>query len=93
MCPDFSRKDCCMRTRLIRIGNSLGVRLPKSLIDEAGLSDEVELHVQDGAIILQPASKIRSGWADATEEIRETGEDLLLDFPTSTQVDEKKWEW
>jgi len=82
-----------MRTRLIRIGNSLGVRLPKSLIAEAGLSDEVEMHVRDGAIILQRAPKTRSGWEGAAEEIRERDEDLLLDFPTSSLVDEKKWEW
>jgi len=82
-----------MRTRLIRIGNSLGVRLPKSLIAEAGLSDEIELHVRDGAIILERASTTRAGWADAAEEIRENADDLLLDFPTAAHFDEKKWGW
>ena len=53
-----------MRTRLIRIGNSRGVRLTKSLIAQAGLSDEVELHVRDDAIILESATSTRSGWAD-----------------------------
>ena len=82
-----------MRTRLVRIGNSLGVRLPKYLIAEAGLSDEVELYVRDGAIILERAIITRSGWTETAEEMRESAEGLLLDFPTSTPVDEKKWEW
>lgn len=82
-----------MRTRLVRIGNSLGVRLPKSVIAQAGLGDEVEVHVRDGAIILERATTTRSGWEEAAEEMRERDEDLLLDFPTSTHFDEKEWEW
>ncbi len=82
-----------MRTRLIRIGNSRGIRLPKSLIAQAGLSDEVELQVRDGAIILERVTSTRSGWAEAAEEMREHGEDALLDSPTSTRFDEKEWEW
>lgn len=45
-----------MKTKLIPIGNSKGVRLPKPLLLQAGLTDEVELHVQDGAIVIVRAS-------------------------------------
>jgi antitoxin MazE len=82
-----------MKTRLIRIGNSRGVRLPKPLIAEAGLTDEVELRVQDGAIVIEPATTNRSGWADAAKLVHERGEDRLLDPPVSTDFDEKDWEW
>ncbi|MBI5568446.1 MAG: AbrB/MazE/SpoVT family DNA-binding domain-containing protein [Desulfomonile tiedjei] len=82
-----------MRTRLVRIGNSRGVRLPKALIAEAGLSDEVELHVRDGAIILERATAPRSGWAEAAEEMSRRDEDRLLDPPASTHFDEEEWEW
>ena len=82
-----------MKTRLIRIGNSRGIRLPKSLIAQAGLSDEVEMHVRDGAIILERSVSARSGWAEAAETMRERGDDLLLEFPASTHFDEKEWEW
>ncbi|MBI4962638.1 MAG: AbrB/MazE/SpoVT family DNA-binding domain-containing protein [Desulfomonile tiedjei] len=78
-----------MRTRLIRIGNSRGVLLPESLIAQAGLGDEVELQVRDGAIILEPAT----GSAGGAEQMPETDDDLLLDFPASTHFDEKEWEW
>lgn len=73
-----------MKTRLIRIGNSRGVRLPKSLITQAGLSEEVELHVRDGAILLERAPSTRSGWADAAKEMHERGDDLLPEFHKST---------
>jgi antitoxin MazE len=44
------------KARLVRIGNSRGVRLPKPLIEQAGLSDEVELDVRDGAIVIRASN-------------------------------------
>ncbi len=82
-----------MRTRLVRIGNSRGVRLPKPLIEEAGLTEVVELHVRNGAIVIARAAAPRSGWAEAAKRLRQRGGDLLLDPPTPTRFDEKKWEW
>jgi antitoxin MazE len=82
-----------MKARLVRIGNSRGVRLPKPLILQAGLTDEVELTVQDGAIKIECANRPRSGWSEAAKEARQKGEDLLLDPPTSTHFDGKEWEW
>jgi antitoxin MazE len=70
-----------MKTRLVRIGNSRGVRLPKPLITEAGLTDEVEMRVQDGAIVIEPSSSPRSGWADAAKRMRQHNDDRLLDDP------------
>lgn len=82
-----------MKTRLIKIGNSRGVRLPKPLIEEAGLTEEVELKVRDGAIVVARASACRSGWAEAARQMHERGEDLLLDPATTTRFDEEEWEW
>ena len=82
-----------MKTRIIRIGNSRGIRLPKPLIEEAGLQDEVELHVRDGAITIAPISEPRTGWADAARSLSDRGEDVLLDEPTPTRFDEEEWEW
>jgi antitoxin MazE len=82
-----------MKARLIRIGNSRGIRLPKPLIVQAGLTDEVELHVKDGAIVIQPASTPRAGWAEAARKIRDRGEDRLLDPPAPSCFDEEEWEW
>ena len=82
-----------MKARLVQIGNSRGIRLPKPLIEEAGLSDEVVLRVRDGAIVIQPAQAPRAGWAEAAEDLREQGGARLLDEPTPTRFDEEDWEW
>ena len=39
-----------MRTRIVRIGNSRGVRIPKALLDEAEIKGDVEMRVVDGEI-------------------------------------------
>jgi antitoxin MazE len=82
-----------MKTRLVRIGNSRGIRLPKPLIAEAGLTDEVELHVRDGAIVIERASTTRAGWAHAARQMHERDEDRLVDPTTPTRFDEEEWEW
>ena len=82
-----------MKTRLVRIGNSRGVRLPKAIIAQAGLTEEVELGVRDGAIVIARVTSARSGWADAARQMRERDEDLLLDPPLPTLFDEKEWVW
>jgi antitoxin MazE len=82
-----------MKTRLVRIGNSRGIRLPKPLIVQAGLTDEVELHVREGAIVIERASTLRAGWAQAAKEMHERDEDQLLDPPDSTRFEEEEWEW
>jgi antitoxin MazE len=82
-----------MKTHLIRIGNSRGVRLPKPLIEEAGLTDAVELRVRDGAIVIARVARARSGWAEAAQRMRERDEDGLLDPPTPTRFDEREWKW
>ena len=82
-----------MKTRLVRIGNSRGVRLPKAIIAQAGLTEEVELGVRDGAVVITRANSTRSGWAAAASQMRQRDEDRLLDTPIPTRFDEKEWEW
>lgn len=82
-----------MKTRLVRIGNSRGVRLPKTIIAQAGLTEEVELGVRDGAIVIARATSTRSGWAAAASQMLQRDEGRLLDTPTPTTFDEKEWEW
>jgi antitoxin MazE len=60
-----------MKTRLIRIGNSRGVRLPKPLIEEASLTEEVELRARDGAIVIARLAAPRSGWTEAAKRLRQ----------------------
>ncbi len=82
-----------MKARLVRIGNSRGVRLPKPVIEEAGLTDEVEVRVRDGAVVIRSATRPRSGWAEAARQARQRGDDRLLDEPTETRFDSEEWQW
>jgi antitoxin MazE len=67
-----------MKARLVRIGNSPGVRLPKPIIEEAGLTEEVEVRVRDGAGVIRAAIRRRVGWAEAARLARQRGDDRLL---------------
>jgi mRNA interferase MazF len=70
-----------MKARLIQIGNSRGIRLPKPVIEEAGLDDEVQLQVRKGAIVIRPLRAPRSGWAQAARVLRENAGDRLVVSP------------
>ncbi len=79
-----------MKTRLIRIGNSRGVRLAKPVLEQAGLDDEVEIRVESGAIIITAAASPRTGWAEAAAKY---GPSHLLDAPSVTRFDDEEWAW
>ncbi len=82
-----------MRAHLVRIGNSRGVRLPKPFIEQAGLTDVVELVVMEGKIIISRPASQRAGWAEAAAQMAARGDDKLLDAPTSPRFDREDWKW
>lgn len=69
-----------MQATLVRIGNSRGVRLPKTVIEAAGLKDGLDLEVREGTVIIRNARIARSGWAEAAAACHATGEDALEDW-------------
>ena len=84
-----------MKTRIVRIGNSQGIRIPKPLLDQTGLCGEVEIDAQDDTLIIRPAKRPREGWAAAFQEMARRGDDALLDDapPSLSSWDEDDWEW
>ena len=84
-----------MKTRIVRIGNSRGIRIPKPLLEEAGLPEEVELEVEDGTILIRSPARPRERWAAAFQSMAEAGDDQLLDMDTiqASSWDEAEWEW
>jgi antitoxin MazE len=82
-----------MKSRIVQIGNSRGIRLPKVLLEEAQLQDEVELEAQPGRIVIRKGTPPRAGWAAAARRMHERGEDRLLDPTTATRFDEEEWKW
>ena len=84
-----------MKTRIVRIGNSQGIRIPKPLLDETGLQGEVEIHSEEDSLVIRPAKQPRSGWAAAFQEMARRGEDRMLDetAPGLSRWDEDEWQW
>ena len=82
-----------MKSHIVRIGNSRGIRLPKVLLEEAQLAEEVELAAEPGRIVIRSGSHPRAGRAAAARRMHERGEDRLLDPTTATRFDEKEWKW
>ena len=83
-----------MRTQLVRIGNSRGVRIPKPLIEQCGLRDTVELRVENDRLVISPERRPRQGWGEA---FRAAGpaihNELLLETAESNEFDRKEWQW
>lgn len=84
-----------VKSRIIKIGNSQGIRIPKLLLEQAKLVEEVELELQEERIVIRSAGKARQGWEEAFRAMAEQGDDELLDeaMVSQTDWDEAEWEW
>ena len=83
-----------IRTRLVKIGNSQGVRIPKVLLDQLQMTATIELEVQDDQLIIRPSRMPRADWAAAFQQMAAQGDDQLLDADTGLTVwEETEWEW
>ena len=83
-----------MPTRLIRIGNSRGIRIPKALVEAAGLDASLRMRVVDTGLLLERVEDDpRAGWAEAARELEDRSDGGLLDDPVPTVFDESEWEW
>jgi antitoxin MazE len=83
-----------IKTRLVKIGNSQGVRIPKLLLDQLNLSGDVELEVHDDRLIVRPSSHVRADWAEQFRQMAERGDDHLLDPDfTLTEWEATEWQW
>jgi antitoxin MazE len=81
-----------LKTKIVRIGNSRGVRIPKPFLEQAGLENEVELRLVEDGIVIEAVNPTRAGWADAARALHEREGDGLLDEPGLTRFDEFEWE-
>jgi antitoxin MazE len=59
-------------------------------LEEAGLTDEVNIHAAPGVLTITPAASPRAGWAEAAAAV---APDRLLDEPGATRFDDQEWEW
>ena len=84
-----------MRASIIKIGNSQGLRIPKPILEQTGIRDDVEIEVLKNQIIIRPLRNVREGWEDAFKKMGQLGDDTLIidDGPISHAWDEEEWQW
>jgi antitoxin MazE len=81
-----------IQTQIVKIDNSLGIRIPKSLLDQIGISGAVEIEVQGDRIVIRPALKPRGGWEEAFAKMAQQHDDVLLDDVTTTEGEDLEWQ-
>jgi antitoxin MazE len=67
-----------METAIIKIGNSKGLRLSKTILEKYNIKDKVEMILDKGQIILKPIDKPRKNWENAFREMRANNDDKFL---------------
>jgi antitoxin MazE len=84
-----------MKARIVKIGNSQGIRIPKLLLERSNLTEEVELEAEDNRIIIRSLNQPRHDWESAFRAMAERGDDELSDknSPAQTRWDEDEWQW
>lgn len=86
-----------MKTNIIQIGNSRGIRLPKSLLQECGLDDnansEVEVTVKNKHLIISKVENVRAGWEITFKKMAAAKDDAFIDISDSSSRDKEEWEW
>ena len=81
-----------MKVNIIKIGNSQGVRIPKTIMEQCGFRESVEMEIKDGNLILKP-TQVRVGWAESFQNMAANGDDqLVIDDTIPTEYDHE-WEW
>ena len=84
-----------MKARIIKIGNSQGLRIPKPILEQTGIMDDVEIEVEKNQIIIRPVGNVRDGWDDAFKAMEQAGDDepVIKDETISHSWDEEEWQW
>ena len=84
-----------MKTRIIKIGNSRGIRIPKLLLDQIDLGEDVELEARQDHLVIRPTRRPRQGWEEQFSVMAAQGDDQLLDgeAPGLSSWDTDEWEW
>lgn len=82
-----------IRTRIVKIGNSQGIRIPKLLLEQSGIHSEVEIEVQGDHLTIRTASRLRTGWDKAFASMAEQQDDILRDETNTTDWDQVEWDW
>lgn len=80
---------------IIHIGNSFGVRIPKTIIQEVGFKENMDLvfKVTEEGLLISPAKQTREGWELKFKPSKECHKNPSLSEDFSNQFDKDEWEW
>lgn len=82
-----------MRIPVVPIGNSKGIRIPKSILTQLNIQDDVDLEVHETELVLKPVKRSsREGWEKSFAEMAENGDDEMI-VPELQDAEEFEWEW
>jgi antitoxin MazE len=81
-----------MKAQIIRIGNSQGIRIPKTMIEDGKLSGEVELELHEDGILIRSLRKPRANWDSSFKSVSDIDDDLQVEG-ASTEFEKKEWQW
>ena len=82
-----------MKSQIIQIGNSQGIRIPKVLLEESGLKGEVDLEIHEEGVLIRNIQKPRAGWDEAFRAMAENDDDELIGANAAASFDSKEWQW
>jgi antitoxin MazE len=82
-----------MKARIVRIGNSQGVRIPKPIIAAAGLAEDIEFRIVDSGLLIANARLPRAGWEEASARLHAAGEDRPMLPIADNDFDTAEWNW
>ena len=83
-----------MKVKLVSIGNSKGIRIPRSIIRECGFGDQIQMRLGQGEVVLAPVRALREGWSAAFERMAAAGDDApLTPERLDHDWDATEWEW
>ena len=82
-----------MKVNIVSIGNSKGIRIPKSILDQCNFNREAELEVQNNKLVIKPVRrKVREGWDKSFKLMHVRKEDVLA-VNDSLDLEMENWEW
>ena len=82
-----------MLLSVVQIGNSRGIRIPKAILEQCNIRDQIDLEVKNGKIILDPVQDSpRREWDEAFRKMAENGDDTPL-IQDNVDIDAEDWEW
>jgi antitoxin MazE len=82
-----------MKAQIIQIGNSQGIRIPKSLLEDSRITGNVELELHPDGILIRNSQQARSGWDEQFKLMAESEDDELTTGEVATAFEKKEWQW